>query len=36
MRAAFMFIQKRIAAYAEDMTLNAHAQPWHSGACRRR
>ena len=36
MRRAFMSIQKGIATYSEDMTLNANVELGDFGACRRR
>jgi hypothetical protein len=36
MREAFMFTQKVIAAYLEDMTLSANRELGNFGACRRR
>lgn len=36
MRRAFMTIQKGIATYSEDMTLNADVKLGDFGACRRR
>jgi len=36
MRRAFMSIQKGIATYSEDMTLDANVELGDFGACRRR
>lgn len=36
MRKAFMTVQKGIATYSEDMTLNANVELGDFGACRRR
>ncbi len=36
MRTAYMTIQRGIATYSEDMTLNANVELGDLGACRRR
>ena len=36
MRPAFMFTQKGLATYQEDMTFGATTEPGDPGSCRRR